>query len=410
MQHRTAEPTATAGTPSRRPTRLVRWLAARPVLAALLALAVVTGAVTGAVASPVLASADLQGPDHGPASLRAAAFPTPNFAHLDHIFVIMMENSSYSGLMSPSNPDTSYIRSLAANAGLATQYFGVTHTSLPNYIAATSGRAWGSHSDDTAQAPSFNHENLVDELQAAHISWGAYMQSLPKPGDTVDKTANGLYVRKHDPFLMYPDVYTNPARADKVVPLHALRTQLATGDVPQFVWISPNICNDMHGGAPTCPYASSTNPAYQAALYRNGDTFLKTWVRRITSSQAWRQGNSAIFVTWDEGAYNVSSPYQPLDLRGAGDSPVLPSKPVDPATGSGGDLAGGTVYGGGHVPMIVVTSHLTHRTDTTPTNHYSLLRTIEENFGLPLLGDAGDSVQVHSLAPLLAPVHGAGRR
>ncbi len=68
------------------------------------------------------------------------------------MFVIMMENTSYDDLLSPSNPNTTFIQQLAANNGLATDYFGVTHVSLPNYIAATSGQTWGSNSDDVAQA------------------------------------------------------------------------------------------------------------------------------------------------------------------------------------------------------------------------------------------------------------------
>jgi hypothetical protein len=104
----------------------------------------------------------------------------------------------------------------------------------------------------------FNHENLVDQLEAAHVSWKAYMQSLPFPGDLTDQTANGLYVRKHDPFLMYPDVYTDPGRADNVVPLTQLATDLSTGQAPQFAWISPNVCDDMHGGATACPYPAAS--------------------------------------------------------------------------------------------------------------------------------------------------------
>ena len=56
----------------------------------------------------------------------------------------------------PDNPNTTYIQHLAVTNGLADNYFGVTHVSLPNYIAATSGRTWGSNSDDTAQAPLFD--------------------------------------------------------------------------------------------------------------------------------------------------------------------------------------------------------------------------------------------------------------
>ena len=225
------------------------------------------------------------------------------------------------------------------------------------------------------------------------------MENLPSPGDLVSQTPDGLYVRKHDPFLMYPDVYNNPARAGNVVPLTQLSTDLSTGKVPQFVWITPNICNDMHGGAASCPFPNSPTDALQAALYKDGDTFLRTWVGLITHSKAWT-GHSAIFITWDEGGFEDQSPFGPTDLSPGPDSPILPATPADPASGGGGDLAGGTVYGGGHVPMIVVARGVGHRVDLTFAGHYSLLQTIEQNFGLALLGNAGDLVQVGNLSSL----------
>ncbi len=367
-------------------------------------LAAVAGAfLLGAAVGPVAASA-AQSQPAAPGRSSAGTTARP-FPRLSHVFVIMMENTSYSDLLTPSNPNTKFIQHLASAYGLATNYFGVTHVSMPNYIASTSGSTWGSNSDDVAQAPLLNHQNLVDQFAAAHVSWKAYMQDLPYPGDLVDVSANGLYVRKHDPFLLYPDVYNNRARARNVVPLNQLSSNLATGNVPQFVWITPNVCNDMHGGAAQCPYPSSPTDPNQAKLYADGNNFLRTWVNRIMHSSAWNS-RSAIFITWDEGSYADTSPYGPLDLRGGPDSPILPVTPVNPSSGSGGDLAGGTVYGGGHVPMIVITPGVQHRVSTTLADHYSLLRTIEENFGLPLLGNAGDSVQVHSLADLLRP----GRR
>jgi phospholipase C len=352
-------------------------------------------------------------------SSRPAGFP-----HMDHVFVIMMENSSYDALLSPSNPDTAFIQSLAGDYGLETDYYGVTHTSLPNYVAATSGSTWGSNTDDEAQANDgyFNHTNLADQLDAAGVSWKGYMESMPAVGYTgnygdctspspdpfctTDPTSSALYVRKHNPFMQYPDIFNNPERADNVVPLTQLATDLASGEVPQFAWISPNVCDDMHGGAPACPYPSSPTDQNQARLYQDGDNFLRTWVTAIMSSRAWT-GNSAIFITWDEGAYNNVPPFQPLDDTGCCDSPVLPASPTNPATGGGGDLVGGTLYGGGHVPMIVVARHGARgASDATPTNHYSLLQTIEDNWSLPFLGNASDTLQVQSLAPLLVP---AGR-
>jgi phospholipase C len=350
--------------------------------------------VVGAVVVPMAASAGL-------VSGSSPSGPPPGVPPLKHVFVIMMENTSYDDLLSPSNPNTTFIQQLTANNGLATNYFGVTHVSLPNYIAATSGQTWGSNSDDVVQAPLFNHQNIVDQLEAAGVSWKAYMENLPSPGDLINQTPDGLYVRKHNPFLMYPDVYNNPARANNVVPLTQLSTDLSTGNVPQFVWITPNICNDMHGGAPSCPFPSSPTDPLQAALYKDGDNFLRTWVGLITQSKAWT-GHSAIFITWDEGGFEDQAPFGPTDISPGPDSPILPSTPANPTTGGGGDLAGGTVYGGGHVPMIVVARGVGHRIDPTFAGHYSLLQTIEQNFGLPLLGNAGDLVQVGDLSSLFS--------
>jgi phospholipase C len=347
---------------------------------------------------------------------RGAPFP-----HMDHVFVIMMENTSHSDLLDPSNQNTTFIQGLASTFGLETDYFGVTHVSLPNYVAATSGSNWGSNSDDEAQADQgfFNHLSLTDQLNQAGVSWKGYMDSMPAVGFTGNfgdcttstsapdpfctnsKTGTALYVRKHNPFMQYPDVFTNPALADNVVPLTQLSSDLTSGDVPQFAWITPNSCNDMHGGPPACPFPNSPTDQNQATLFRDGDTFLKTWVTAIMNSPAW-SGNSAIFVTWDEGGFADASPFGPNDISGCCDSPALPSSPVNPTTGGGGDLVGGTLYGGGHVPMIVIARHGARAaTDATPANHYSLLQTIELNWNLAFLGNASDTIQVHSLAPLL---------
>lgn len=362
--------------------------------------------------------------DTGSSALAGSADRGSAFPHMDHVFVIMMENTSYADLLNPSNTNTTFIQSLASTYGLETDYFGVTHVSLPNYVAATSGNTWGSNSDDEAQANDgfFNHLSLTDQLNRAGVSWKGYMESMPSVGYTGnfgDCTSNGspdptctaggdtgtaLYVRKHDPFMQYPDVFTNSQQAANVVPLTQLTSDLNSGDAPQFVWITPNECSDMHGGPPQCPFPSVnsiTDPA-QETLFRDGDNFLNTWVTAIMNSKAWT-GNSAIFVTWDEGGFDNAPPFQPLDDSGCCDSPRLPATPVNPSTGGGGDLHGGTLYGGGHVPMIVIARHGARAaTDATPGNHYSLLQTIELNWGLALLGNAGDTLQVQSLAALLA--------
>jgi phosphatidylinositol-3-phosphatase len=358
--------------------------------------------------------------------LSADASSPPAVPRLNHVFVIMMENTSYSDLLSPTNDNTRFIQSLTNTYGLATNYYGVTHPSMPNYVAAVSGSNWGSNSDDVAQADAgyFNHRSLFDELNAAGISWKGYMQSMPSAGYAGDfgdctsatgpdptctgltssggsDTGTALYVRKHNPFMLFPDIFTDTQQADNVVPLEQLGSELKSGKVPRFVWISPNICADMHGGAPQCPYPDTPTDPNQQALYRDGDNFLNSWVSAIMHSRAWTP-NSAIFITWDEGGYEDTAPYGPTDDSGCCDSPVLPATPADPTTAGGGDLVGGALYGGGHVPMIVIArSGPRGATDPTPTNHYSLLQTIELSWGLPLLGNASDTASVPSLAPLL---------
>jgi phospholipase C len=102
---------------------------------------------------------------------------------MDHVFVIMMENHGFNQLLDPSNPNTPDIRRLAQEYGLATDYYGVTHDSMPNYVATLEGNTWNANQDDTeGESPYFNHTNLVDELEQAHVSWKAYIQSLPAPG------------------------------------------------------------------------------------------------------------------------------------------------------------------------------------------------------------------------------------
>jgi phosphatidylinositol-3-phosphatase len=340
------------------------------------------------------------------------------FAHMNHVFVIMMENTAYSDLLDPSNSNTGFIRHIASTYGLETNYYGVTHPSLPNYVAATSGSTWGSNSDDQTQADEgyFDHTNLVDQLDQAGVSWKGYMESMPSAGyigdygdcSTTDpdctstSTGDALYIRRHNPFAQYPDVFNDPGRINKVVPLtHNLANDLKSGHVAHFVWISPNICNDMHGGAPQCPYPNTPTDQFQATLYQDGNNFLHWAVNAIMSSPAWT-GHSAIFITWDEGGFEDVSPYGPTDTSGCCDSPVLPATPADPTSAGGGDLSGGTLYGGGHVPMIVISrGGPPHATDDTPTNHYSLLQTIEQNWSLPYLGNASDTANVSSLAPLL---------
>src|SRR6266496_2413449 len=158
----------------------------------------------------------------------------PNF---QHVFVIMMENTGYTSLIGNSNAP--FINSAAATYGLATKYFGVTHPSQPNYIAATSGSTNGVKTDDdvTIDVP-----NIVDQLEKHSKSWKAYMQSLSLCNGNLLAHAcgNQLYERKHNPFVSYLDVQTNAARMSNIVDFSQFSTDLANNTVPNYSLISPD--------------------------------------------------------------------------------------------------------------------------------------------------------------------------
>src|SRR5579872_2408904 len=116
--------------------------------------------------------------------------------NFQHVFVIMMENTGYDNLI--GNPNAPFINAAASTYGLATNYFGVTHPSQPNYIAATAGiQGADSDSDETLAVP-----NIVDSLEGAGKTWKAYMQSYSLCATPLAHACgNQLYERKHNPFI-----------------------------------------------------------------------------------------------------------------------------------------------------------------------------------------------------------------
>lgn len=314
----------------------------------------------------------------------ALAGPVPKF---DHVVIIMLENHGNTSIIGNSNAPQ--ITKLAKTYGYGAEYYGVTHPSLPNYIALTSGNNWYSNSDNPTQR--FDHVNIVDQFEAHHISWKAYMQSIPRVGFTGDfapaNPSSALYLIRHDPFMLYRDVRDSAARRSHVLPLSQLGRDLNDGHLPQYAWISPNVCNDMHGmSGSACPYSND------AKLKQMGDRFVADWVHRIMSSKAWTK-RSVIFITTDETDYDGANKATGgwLNAYGCCDSPVVPKDA--PFFPSGG------MYGGGIIPLIVISgSGKTHFVSHREYNHYSMLRTIEASWRLPFLGMADDNLNVHAMS------------
>lgn len=359
----------------------------RPITAASMALVVGIG-LLGIVG----ASADVRGPSVRP---------------FDHVFYIMMENQGTDVIV--GSPQAPYINSLIKQYGYEDNYFGVTHVSLPNYVAAISGNNWYTNSDDPTQT--FDHTNLISQLDAHNISWKAYMESMPYAGYTGNwypdnlpagtaasvTPPNALYAKKHNPFALFTNIPQSELRQN-VVPLQALQTDLQSGRVPKFVWITPNVINDMHGQPPGQGATVTFNDPSQ--LVQAGDSFLSQYVHMIMTSKAWT-GNSVIFITWDEAEFPGSNPtaqqLQQFTAPGP-DSPVLPA-----GQGAGFTWQGGA-FGGGQVPMIVIAKEGPHPiTVNAWADHYSILRTIEQSWNLGYLGMAADSEQVTSLWQFFHP-------
>jgi phosphatidylinositol-3-phosphatase len=290
--------------------------------------------------------------------------------NFQHVFVIMMENTGYGSLI--GNPNAPWINQAAQKYGVATNYFGVTHPSQPNYIAATSGSTNGVADDNDT---TINVPNVVDQLEANGKTWKAYMQSLSLCTTKLDHACgNQLYERKHNPFVSYLDVQSNPARMANIVDLSQLSTDLAKNKTtPDYVWISPDQCHDMHGRAATpsdpCDFSQVQS------LIATGDAFLQSTVGDIMSSPAWN-GNSVIFITWDETEFPFN------DIIGCCDA--------NP--------------GGGHVLTLTIShSNNSPTSSSVAYNHYSMLATIEGGWKLGCLAFTCDTTNVQPMSDLVGP-------
>jgi hypothetical protein len=295
-----------------------------------------------------------------------------------HVFVIMMENTGYNALI--GNPNAPWINAAAGKYGLATNYTGVTHPSQPNYIAATAGiQGADSDSNETLNVP-----NIVDQLESNRKTWKAYMQSYALcTSPLLAACGNQLYERKHNPFVTFADVQSSPARMANIVDFSQLSTDLASNNVANYVWISPDQCNDMHGRFSPTPATDPCAFQHVQNLIATGDTFLSNTVSAIMSSPAWT-GNSAIFIAWDESDFTGGG------FQGFGDD----SGCCDAVPGTGG----------GHVVTLVIShSDQSARTSAVAYNHYSLLRTIQDGWQLGCLGFTCDTANVPAMSDLTGP-------
>jgi hypothetical protein len=238
-----------------------------------------------------------------------------NFPQYNHVFLIIMENEGYNGII--GNQYAPILNALAQDYGLATNYTGVGDPSEPNYVGMLGGDTFGLSSDDPYWFPgqTVSASNLLSELEGAGKTWKGYFQNMPYPGYRgycyPDK-CNGIpdadtqYVSKHNGIVNFADLQT-PSELAKMYPASQLSTDLAAGNVPNFSYIVPDECHDMHGAPPWCVDSGSGTSVQQSWLIAQGDAYVGSLVKAITSSSIWLTGNNAIVVTFDEGNTAKSS-------------------------------------------------------------------------------------------------------
>ena len=258
------------------------------------------------------------------ASMPTVPPPAVRVPSFTHVVVVVFENEEATSIA--GNPDAPTFNALARRYATLTNYDAVAHPSLPNYLALVSGSTNGISSDCTDCI--VRARSLADTLEAAGRTWKTYAEDLPYPGFTGGSA--GRYAKKHDPFLYFRNVASSPGRRRRVVPFPRLAHDLARRRLPDFSLVVPNLCDDMHD----CSVAT-------------GDAWLKAHVVPLVHSPELRGG--VVFVVFDEGT-----------------------------SGEGG---------GGRVEALALGPTVRRGSQfTKATNHYGLLRTIEDAWHLPRLG------------------------
>jgi len=304
-------------------------------------------ASSAAEVSPTVVASSAQPPSRSPVAQRTSAAPnrtaTPTLpvgptrarpcgvsgtAHYTHVLWIWMENKGYGSVIGSSNAP--FENSIAMQCGLATNDNGVSHPSLPNYLAATGGSTFGVTDDANPSAHQISANSIFGQLDQAGLMWRSYNESMPRNCDT---SPSGEYAVKHNPATYY--VTLRAACGVNDVPLEGVFDRdIAAGSLPSFSFVTPNLCNDTHD----CPV-------------RTGDEWLATWIPKILAGPNYTSGSTLIIVTWDEAE---------------GSSNRIPTIVIGPS-----------------VPVGTVA---TQRFD-----HYALLRTTEDILVLPHLQAAASA-------------------
>jgi len=319
-----------------------------------------------------------------------------------HVFTIVLENKSYDETFGPNSLAPYLSKQLTAQGELLANYYGIGHNSLDNYIALVSGQAPNVTTQSDCQIyqdfmpgsavqvdingqivgqgcvfPS-EIKTVADQLAENQLTWRGYMEDMSEPClhpalNTQDQTQTAKpgdqYAARHNPFVYFHSIIDTPSCAANDVPLTQLPADLKhDATTPNYVFITPNLCHDGHDS----PCVDGEPGGLISA-----DAFLRQWVPVILGSPAY-QRDGLLLILFDEAEFGASG----SDTTACCNELPGPNSPLPGITGPGGGRVGAVVLSRFVRPGTVV---------TTPYNHYSLLRTIEDLFGLDYLGFARQS-------------------
>jgi len=269
--------------------------------------------------------------------------PVPNF---DHVVWIVFENKEFGSVI--GNSQMPVFNKLAKDYTLLTQFYAVTHPSLPNYLAMIGGDTFGIQSN--CNECFIDEPSLPDLIEASRRTWKTYQEDMPEPcfiGDTSD------YAQKHNPFVYFDPIRLDTTRCEQnVVPLTALQTDILMGTLPNFMFITPNLCNSAHD----CSLDVT-------------DTWLANLLDQLVPALDAQGANYLVVLTWDEGQGNHSCCGLPAEA-------------------------------GGRIAVVLLSPLVKNNfEDATPYTHYSLLKTMSSAWELPYLGHAAEDNNVLITAP-----------
>ena len=372
--------------------------------------------IVGAAAAMLVAACSSSGTPHrgvtsmtsaAPATTTAPGAPATTAAtgrtSIGHVFILMLENKSYEETWGTSSVATYLNHTLVPQGALLTNYYGIGHNSLDNYIAQISGQAPNPNTQaDCPVYASFaatgtgaygqllgkgcvfpaSVRTVADQLAARGLTWKAYQEDIgnsatepktcrhPQLG-AVDRTLvarpGDQYATRHDPFVYFTSITDSPSCATQVVGLDQLTGDLTSvATTPNFAFITPNLCHDGHDQ----PCVDGEPGGLVSA-----DAFLSQWVPRILASPAFKK-DGMLVITFDEAEVSGSH----------GDASACCQTPPSPNAARPGLIG----PGGGRVGALVISvATKPGTTDATSYNHYGLLCSVEDVFHLDHLGFAG---------------------